>query len=104
MKMLNANWMSAIAQPCALFIGCTNSVQLYWRLAIIIMQTTPKMSCAQRLTGVAALCGGGILPPSRFAAATTRGRRRQSAVAEVGSWCHSRPDGARVGLLPGDGG
>ena len=65
MKMLNANWMSAIAQPCALFIGCTNSVQLYCRLAIIIMQTTPKMSCAQRFTGGAALCGAGmVLLPS----------------------------------------
>src|SRR5689334_15317941 len=61
MKMLNASWMSAIAQPCVLFIGWTNSVQLYWRLAIIIMQTTPKASCAQRLTGGATLCAADMV-------------------------------------------
>ena len=54
MKMLNANWIEAIDQPCALLIGLTNSVQPYCRLAISTMQMMPKMSCAQRVAGVAA--------------------------------------------------
>ena len=46
--MLKANWMSAIAHPCALFIGPTNNVQPYCRLAIITMQTIPTSSWTQR--------------------------------------------------------
>ena len=38
MKMLKANWMAAMDQPCALLIGLTNSVHPYCRLAIITMQ------------------------------------------------------------------
>src|ERR1700722_7238424 len=48
-KMLNASWISAIDQPCALLIGLTNSVQPYCRLAISTMQMMPTMSCAQRV-------------------------------------------------------
>src|SRR5262249_36769182 len=35
MKIENATWIEAIDQPCALFIGLTNSVQPYCRLAIM---------------------------------------------------------------------
>ncbi len=48
MKMLKAIWMSATTQPWALFIGPTNNVQPYCRLAIITMQMMPAMSCHQR--------------------------------------------------------
>src|SRR5512135_778612 len=41
--------MLAIAQPCAALIGCTNSVQPYWRLAIITMQMMPTTSWNHRL-------------------------------------------------------
>ena len=34
--------MSAMLQPCAWFIGLTNRVQAYCRLAISIMQTMPS--------------------------------------------------------------
>src|SRR5579885_1616186 len=43
-----ATWMAATDQPCFCAIGCTNSVQPYCRLAIMIMQITPAMSCVQR--------------------------------------------------------
>ena len=49
MKMLNAHWMSAMLQPCADWIGLTNNVQPYWRLAISIMLATPNRSCSHRL-------------------------------------------------------
>ena len=49
MKMLNAHWMSAIPQPCAAWIGLTNKVQPYCRLAISIMLITPNKSCSHRL-------------------------------------------------------
>ena len=48
MKMLNASWIEAIDQPCALLIGLTKSVQPYCRLAISTMQMMPKMSWLQR--------------------------------------------------------
>ena len=49
MKMLNATWIDAIDQPCALLIGLTKSVQPYCRLAISTMQMMPKMSWPQRV-------------------------------------------------------
>src|ERR1700680_3409945 len=49
MKMLNASWISAIDQPCALLIGLTNSVQPYCRLAISTMQVMPTMSWVHRV-------------------------------------------------------
>src|SRR5579863_3344100 len=49
MKMLNASWISAIDQPCALLIGLTKRVQPYCRLAISTMQITPTISCVQRV-------------------------------------------------------
>ena len=53
--MLKAIWMSATAQPWATFIGWTNNVQPYCRLAIITMQTMPMISWSQRFTaGMAA--------------------------------------------------
>ncbi len=52
---LKAIWMSATAQPCATFIGRTNKVQPYCRLAIITMQTMPMISWSQRFAaGMAA--------------------------------------------------
>ncbi len=45
---LKAIWMSATAQPCARFIGWTNRVQPYCRLAIITIATMPMTSCSQR--------------------------------------------------------
>src|ERR1700752_255341 len=48
MKIEKANWIDAIDQPWALFIGLTNSVQPYCRLAIIIMQTTQIARKPQR--------------------------------------------------------
>ena len=54
MKMLNANWIDASDQPCALLIGLTNSVQPYCRLAISTMQMMPTMSWPQRVDVVAA--------------------------------------------------
>jgi hypothetical protein len=49
MKIEKANWIEAIDQPCALLIGLTNSVQPYWRLAIITMQTTQIARKPQRI-------------------------------------------------------
>src|ERR1700723_2877772 len=54
-KMLNASWISAIDQPCALLIGLTNSVQPYCRLAISTMQMMPTVSCPQRVVEEAAV-------------------------------------------------
>ena len=51
MKMLNASWIEAIDQPCALLIGLTKSVQPYCRLAISTMQMMPKKSWPQRGAG-----------------------------------------------------
>src|SRR6185312_7990363 len=48
MKTLKATWMAATDQPCLAAIGCTNSVQPYCRLAIMIMQIMPAMSWVQR--------------------------------------------------------
>src|ERR1700722_5810695 len=49
--MVKATWMDARSQPCFCPIGPTNSVQPYWRLAIITMQTMPIRSCSQRPDG-----------------------------------------------------
>src|SRR5579862_244488 len=43
-NILKATWIAATDQPCALFIGPTNSVQPYCRLAIMIMQMIPAIS------------------------------------------------------------
>src|SRR5580693_4791752 len=48
-KILNASWISAIDQPCALLIGLTNRVQPYCRLAISTMQAMPTTSWVQRV-------------------------------------------------------
>src|ERR1700676_222078 len=48
MKMLNANWIAAMDQPCAWLIGVTNSVHPYCRLAIITMQTMTESNWLQR--------------------------------------------------------
>src|SRR5581483_9631283 len=48
MKRLNATWMLATSQECAFAMGATKKVQPYWRLAIIIMQMTPTISCIHR--------------------------------------------------------
>src|SRR5581483_7236526 len=47
-KVLNATWMLATSQECALAIGLTKKVQPYCRLAIIAMQMTPMISCIHR--------------------------------------------------------
>src|ERR1700761_2439667 len=54
MKMLNATWIEAIDQPCALLIGLTKNVQPYCRLAINIMQRMATISCVQRVAELAA--------------------------------------------------
>src|SRR5690349_16705707 len=48
MKIANATWISAMLQPRAWWIGLTNSVQPYCRLAISTMHNTPSHSCSQR--------------------------------------------------------
>src|SRR3954454_17050864 len=48
-KIEKATWIAARGQPCRSWIGCTNSVQPYCRLAIITMQATPAASCSQRV-------------------------------------------------------
>src|ERR1700747_1774836 len=48
MKMLNASWIDASDQPCALLMGLTNRVQPYCRLAIRIMQRMQQISCVHR--------------------------------------------------------
>src|ERR1700683_3638657 len=53
MKMLNATWIDASDQPCALLIGLTNSVQPYCRLAINTMHRMQRISWVQRVAGVA---------------------------------------------------
>ena len=62
MKMLNANWIEAIDQPCALLIGLTNSVQPYCRLAISTMQMMPKTSWPQRACNPAVLDATAVAP------------------------------------------
>ena len=62
--MLKAIWMSATTQPCALFIGPTNSVQPYCRLAIITMQMMTTISCHQRLGATAPMLLSDISIPS----------------------------------------
>src|ERR1035437_3078842 len=47
-KIVKATWMAGLAQPCLSAIGLTNSVQPYWRFAIIDMQTMPTTSCHHR--------------------------------------------------------
>ena len=47
-KIVNAIWISETAQSCAFCKGRTNTDQPYCRLAIMIMQTTPKIKCRQR--------------------------------------------------------
>src|ERR1700722_9167972 len=58
MKMLNATWISAMVQPCAWWIGLTNRVQAYCRLAISTMHNTPSQSWTQRF---------GVLPAVAYA-------------------------------------
>src|SRR5271156_2798394 len=48
MKTLNATWIAAMDQPCALLMGLTNNVQPYWRLAINTMQMMTKINWRQR--------------------------------------------------------
>src|SRR5208282_4461484 len=55
--------MSVVDQPCALFIGPTNNVQPYCRLAIITMQTMPAMSCHQRWGATAPMLLSDISTP-----------------------------------------
>src|SRR5437867_6598063 len=45
---VKANWISAIAQPCARCRGKTNKVHPYCRLAIMSMHTTPRVRWRQR--------------------------------------------------------
>src|ERR1700722_11765592 len=47
-KSVKANWIAERPQWNFWSIGSTKSVQPYWRLAIIAMQTTPIASCTQR--------------------------------------------------------
>ncbi len=49
MKMEKATWMADSPQWCLAFIGVTNNVQPYCRLATSPMQTTPIASWNQRL-------------------------------------------------------
>src|SRR4051794_37761749 len=48
MKMTNAFWTATRSQPFVLAIESTNSVQPYWKFAIITMQRTPTPSWNQR--------------------------------------------------------
>src|SRR5258708_3856989 len=47
-KIVNASWIAARPQSYFASIGSTNSVQPYWRFAIIAMQTMPMTSWSQR--------------------------------------------------------
>ena len=49
MKIVKATWMAARSQPKLCCSGATKSVQPYCRLAIIVMATTPMISCTQGL-------------------------------------------------------
>ncbi len=62
-KIAKATWMSATIQPCALFIGPTNKVQPYCRLAIITMQMMTAMSCHQRWAATAPVLLSAISTP-----------------------------------------
>ena len=44
-KIVKAHWIAVRSQPNFCWIGSTNSVQPYCRLAIMAMQITPKASC-----------------------------------------------------------
>ena len=59
MKMLKATWISAMLQPWAWWIGLTNSVQAYCRLAISTMHSTPSQSWTQRFGALlrSRICG-----------------------------------------------
>src|SRR5579862_8377039 len=61
MKMLNANWIDASDQPCALLIGLTNSVHPYCRLAINTMHRMQRISCVQRVAGLATALESAVL-------------------------------------------
>jgi hypothetical protein len=43
-KIVKAHWIAAISHPYFAAIGLTKSVQLYCRLAIIVMHSTPRAS------------------------------------------------------------
>src|SRR6187399_2369301 len=49
MNHVKASWMGLSAQPVSLRIGSTNSVQAYWRLAIMIIATRDAHNWNQRL-------------------------------------------------------
>src|SRR5215469_7473581 len=53
MKIEKATWMAPMLHPWVLFIGLTNRVQPYCRLAISTMQTTPSHSWDQRFARAA---------------------------------------------------
>src|ERR1700720_1673344 len=80
-KMLKATWIAARPQWYLASIGKTNSVQPYWRLAIITMQAMPKASCHQRNgEGRAAAARASIdmcFPLPAFLTAMPHGRTRR---------------------------
>src|SRR5215471_15939480 len=49
MKIVNATWISALVHPNFCWIGSTNNVQPYWRLATLAMQMMPRINWIQRL-------------------------------------------------------
>src|SRR5208282_3834702 len=101
MKIAKAIWMSAMLQPCALFIGLTNRVQAYCRLAIRIMQTMPSHNCDQRL---ARATRPGCMPSDIIASPETFPRRQhavlvradQSAKHAAAQLCDDRRGGAAL--------
>src|SRR5437764_6941817 len=52
-KIVNVTWIADRLHPRVSWIGLTNKVQPYCRLAIIDMQTTPRLSCHQRPSRIA---------------------------------------------------
>src|SRR3981189_3242616 len=68
-NIVKASWIAARPQWFFASIGSTNSVQPYWRFAIIAMQTMPMTSWSQRkpleegAAGVAAVVLETMCPP-----------------------------------------
>src|SRR5437588_261974 len=71
MNVEYATWIAALPQWNLLWMGLTNSVQPYCRLAFITMQMMPTVNCTHRLRtplvaeyDLAAAAGSGASPPT----------------------------------------
>ena len=105
-KIVNATWIAGFVQWCLSAIGLTKSVQPYWRLAIIDMQTMPTSSCPQR-----PMPGGGAAAGLPVAGSLMRLQSRSHVRAALGlggfgppiysSGMDSRPGRASVHVVGG---